>query len=296
MQIQVENVTKIYAGEIVGVKDINLEIGNGMFGLLGPNGAGKTTLMRMIATLLKPTVGDIHVDGHSVQADSMAIRRMLGYLPQDFGVYPNLTAREFLDYFAILDGVKDASKRKEAVERASDIAGLSAVENRKLKTFSGGMRQRVGIAQAFLRSPQLLIVDEPTAGLDPEERIRFHNLLSEISGDRLVILSTHIVGDVETTCNDMAIIKNGSLLVRSTPPKLIERVQGKVWEVIAADEALEDIKRRHRVISVVRKVEGICVRLLAEKRPTENAIAASPTLEDAYVYFVGGVNEHVGPE
>lgn len=296
MQIQVENVTKIYAGEIVGVKDINLEIGNGMFGLLGPNGAGKTTLMRMIATLLKPTVGDIHVDGHSVQADSMAIRRMLGYLPQDFGVYPNLTAREFLDYFAILDGVKDASKRKEAVERAIDIAGLSAVENRKLKTFSGGMRQRVGIAQAFLRSPQLLIVDEPTAGLDPEERIRFHNLLSEISGDRLVILSTHIVGDVETTCNDMAIIKNGSLLVRSTPPKLIERVQGKVWEVIAADEALEDIKRRHRVISVVRKVEGICVRLLAEKRPTENAIAASPTLEDAYVYFVGGVNEHVGPE
>lgn len=296
MQIQVENVTKIYAGEIVGVKDINLEIGNGMFGLLGPNGAGKTTLMRMIATLLKPTAGDIHVDGHSVQADSMAIRRMLGYLPQDFGVYPNLTAREFLDYFAILDGVKDASKRKEAVERAIDIAGLSAVENRKLKTFSGGMRQRVGIAQAFLRSPQLLIVDEPTAGLDPEERIRFHNLLSEISGDRLVILSTHIVGDVETTCNDMAIIKNGSLLVRSTPPKLIERVQGKVWEVIAADEALEDIKRRHRVISVVRKVEGICVRLLAEKRPTENAIAASPTLEDAYVYFVGGVNEHVGPE
>ncbi len=296
MHLQIENVAKIYSRGIVGVKDINLETENGMFGLLGPNGAGKTTLMRMIATLLKPTAGDILVDGYSVQTDSMAIRRMLGYLPQDFGVYPNLTAREFLDYFAILDGIKEISKRKEAVERAIDIAGLSAVENRKLRTFSGGMRQRVGIAQAFLRSPQLLIVDEPTAGLDPEERIRFRNLLSEISGNRLVILSTHIVSDVEITCNDMAIIKNGSLLVRSTPPELIERMQGKVWEVIAADGTLETIKRRHKVISVVRKVEGICVRLLAEERPAESAMAVSPTLEDAYVHFVGEVNDHVRPE
>jgi ABC-2 type transport system ATP-binding protein len=294
MQIQIEDVTKIYPGGVVGVRDITLHVGEGMFGLLGPNGAGKTTLMRMMATLLQPTAGDILVDGCSVRADSLAVRRMLGYLPQDFGVYPNLTAAEFLDYFAILDGIRDRRKRTQAVDGALEIAGLRGHEKRQLKTLSGGMRQRVGIAQAFLRCPQLLIVDEPTAGLDPEERIRFRSLLSEISGDRTVILSTHIVGDVETTCNDLAIIKDGSVLARSTPSDLIARVKGKVWEVVATDETLNAVRERHRIISVVRKQEGIFVRLLAEQQLAEKANPTPPTLEDAYVYLVGAENENPG--
>lgn len=290
--VQIQNVSKIYAGNNVGVKDITLELHNGMFGLLGPNGAGKTTLMRMIATLLSPTSGDIRVNGHSVRSEPKAIRSILGYLPQDSGVYPNLSAWEFLDYFAILDGIRDNRERRTAVGQALEIVGLTSVAAKKLRTFSGGMRQRIGIAQTLLRPRELLIVDEPTAGLDPEERIRFRNLLSEISGNKLVILSTHIVADIETTCDDLAIIKKGSVLVRSSPSELTRGLHDKVWEITQMSDGLETLKQKFQVISVVRKAEGVCARVLSGNKPSENSVAVSPTLEDAYVYCVGETNIH----
>lgn len=285
MQIQIQNVTKVYPDNTIGVKGISLELQDGMFGLLGPNGAGKTTLMRMIATLLEPTSGEIHVNGHSSIADPRAIRSVLGYLPQDFGVYPNLSAREFLEYMAILDGLQDNHKRKLAVERALEIVDLRDVARKKLRGFSGGMKQRVGVAQVLLKPRQLVIVDEPTAGLDPEERIRFRNLLSEISGDRLVILSTHIVADIEATCDDLAIIKNGQVLIRSSPAELIQSVQGKVWEAVVATAKFNEFKQNHQVITVVRKAENIHVRLLANKRPFVQSKQVPGTLEDAYLHY-----------
>lgn len=286
LNVQIQNVSKIYAGNNIGVKDITLELHNGMFGLLGPNGAGKTTLMRMIATLLSPTSGDIRVNGHSVHSEPKAIRSILGYLPQDSGVYPNLSAREFLDYFAILDGIRDYRERKEAVGQALEVVGLTSVAEKRLKTFSGGMRQRIGIAQTLLRPREFLIVDEPTAGLDPEERIRFRNLLSEISGNKLVILSTHIVADIETTCDDLAIIKQGSVLVRSSPSELTRSIQNKVWEMMEMPDGLATLKQKFQVISVVRKADGVCCRVLSENKPSENSQVVSPTLEDAYVYLL----------
>jgi ABC-type multidrug transport system ATPase subunit len=286
LNVQIQNVSKIYAGNNIGVKDITLELHNGMFGLLGPNGAGKTTLMRMIATLLSPTSGDIRVNGHSVRSEPKAIRSILGYLPQDSGVYPNLSAREFLDYFAILDGIRDYRERKEAVGQALEVVGLTSVAEKRLKTFSGGMRQRIGIAQTLLRPHEFLIVDEPTAGLDPEERIRFRNLLSEISGNKLVILSTHIVADIETTCDDLAIIKQGSVLVRSSPSELTRSIQNKVWEMMEMPDGLATLKQKFQVISVVRKADGVYCRVLSENKPSENSQVVSPTLEDAYVYLL----------
>lgn len=289
MLLEIDNVTKIYPGGIVGVKDISLQIQEGMLGLLGPNGAGKTTLIRMIATLLVPTSGDIRVNGSSVSSSSQVIRETLGYLPQEFGVYPNLTAWEFLDYLAILDGIYDSQSRKRAVEHALEIVGLTSVAKRQLKTFSGGMKRRIGIAQTLLKTKQLLIVDEPTAGLDPEERIRFRNLLSEISGDRLVIFSTHIVADVETTCNDIIIMKKGRVLIRAKPLSLLTDLRGKVWETSISENEFKELKQKFALITVVRNAEGISCRILADEKPSIECISVSPTLEDAYVYHVGEV-------
>jgi len=289
MLLEIDNVTKIYPGGIVGVKDISLQIQEGMLGLLGPNGAGKTTLIRMIATLLVPTSGDIRFNGSSVFSSSQVIRETLGYLPQEFGVYPNLTAWEFLDYLAILDGIYDYRSRKKAVEHALETVGLTSVAKSQLKTFSGGMKRRIGIAQTLLKTKHLLIVDEPTAGLDPEERIRFRNLLSEISGDRLVILSTHIVADVETTCNDIIILKKGRVLIRTKPLSLLTDLRGKVWETTISENEFKGLKQKFALITVVRKAEGISCRFLADEKPSIECISVSPTLEDAYVYHVGEI-------
>jgi len=284
VQVTTKGLTKIYEPDIVGIQNIDLEIRTGPFGLLGPNGAGKTTLMRVLATLLAPTEGTATIKTYDIRTDQVAIRRMLGYLPEQFGLYPNLTAWEFLDYLAILHGIRDARMRRQRIERALSLVNLLEVANRKLGTFSHGMRQRVGIAQGLLHDPQLLILDEPTAGLDPEQRVRFRGLLSELSGDRLVILSTHIVGDVEAICRDMAIIHNGQVVIHASPQHLTKSIAGKVWVVTVPETALSEMERRYQVMGIVRQEDGLALRLLADEPPA-GAEPTVATLEDAYLYY-----------
>ncbi len=284
VQVTTKGLTKIYAPDIVGIQKIDLEIRTSPFGLLGPNGAGKTTLMRILATLLVPTEGTATINGHDIHTEQAAIRGMLGYLPEQFGLYLNLTAWEFLDYLAILHSIRDGATRRQRIERALSLVHLLEVANRKLGTFSHGMRQRVGIAQALLHDPQLLILDEPTAGLDPEQRARFRGLLSELSGDRLVILSTHIVGDVEAICRDMAIIHNGQVVIHSSPQHLIEGIAGKVWVMTVPETALSEMERRYQVIGIARQEDGLALRLLADEPPA-GAQPIAATLEDAYLYY-----------
>src|SRR3984893_1954787 len=218
MEITINQLNKVYRGGVHALNEVDLIIPNGMFGLLGPNGAGKTTLMRILAGILRPTSGSLNVGGFdgNTEKGRTSIKRMLGYLPQDLGVYPDLSAREFLDYIGILKGMDERKVRQQRVEELLEVVDLTSVANRKLKTYSGGMKRRIGIAQALLNDPKFLIVDEPTAGLDPEERIRFRNLLSDLTGDRSVLLSTHIVEDIAQTCRNLAIMKNGSVIFRGT--------------------------------------------------------------------------------
>ena len=233
MQIEVHHLNKVYRGGVQALNDVDLTIPSGMFGLLGPNGAGKTTLMRILAGILRPTSGSLRLDtfdGNSEHGRT-AIKRVLGYLPQDLGVYPDLSAREFLDYIAILKGIDDRKSRQQRIKELLEVVSLSDVASRKLKTFSGGMKRRIGIAQALLNDPKLLIVDEPTAGLDPEERIRFRNLLSELAGDRTVLLSTHIVEDIAQTCRNLAIMKYGKVIFQGTTLDLLREAQSKVWTI-----------------------------------------------------------------
>lgn len=285
MEIETRKLTKIYKGGITGIDDVTLTIENSMFGLLGPNGAGKTTFMRILATLMEPTRGEISIDGMNLSEEKskQKVKCILGYLPEEFGTYPELTGYEFLDYMGILYLMKDNQERRKKVKELLEIVGLQDAQTRKTKTYSKGMKQRLGIAQALLNDPQLLIVDEPTSGLDPEERIKFRNLLSELSGDRIVILATHIVGDVEHVCNDMAIIDKGKILERGSPRALIQSTRGKVWETEIDTTYIDAIKKTYTVISVSPTDTGYKVRFLAD----ESAVAAesvNPTLEDAYIY------------
>lgn len=284
MEIKIQNLGKTYTGGIRALHDVNLEIGNGMFGLLGPNGAGKTTLMRIIATLLPPTEGSVLINGVSVQEKPGEIRRLLGYLPQSFNVYPQLSVWEFLDYLALLSGLGES--RVECVEAVLGQVNLTEQRNLRTKKLSGGMKRRLGIAQALLNDPQLLIVDEPTAGLDPEERVRFRNLLSAISGDRVVILSTHIVEDVASTCNDVAVIHKGQILFRGTPTDLTKRAKGKVWTLTVSQEERARLQEQHRVLSVVHTAEGWQVRLLSDESPVPQANSTQPTIEDGYMHLM----------
>src|ERR1035441_10191544 len=231
MELHIERVSKRYSGDKWALREFSLRLGPGILGLLGPNGAGKTTLMSILATITRPTEGAIRRNGAEVARGPNSIRAVLGYLPQDFGVYPNLNAVEFLGYLAAVKGL-DATAARRRIDELLNVVNLSDVRKRPLGGYSGGMKQRIGIAQALLNDPQLLIVDEPTAGLDPEERVRFRNLLSELSGERIVILSTHIVSDVEATATDIALISQGSLVVHASPEELLRRVEGKVWEWI----------------------------------------------------------------
>src|SRR5260370_20456541 len=230
MQIEIGRLNKVYRGGIHALNDVDLTIPSGMFGLLGPNGAGKTTLMRILAGILRPTSGTLQIgeyDGNTEKGRTN-VKRMLGYLPQDLGVYPDLSAREFLDYIGILKGMDERKTRQQRVNELLEVVDLTSVANRKLKTYSGGMKRRIGIAQALLNDPKFLIVDEPTAGLDPEEPIRFRNLLSDLAGDRSVLLSTHIVEDIAQTCRNLAIMKNGSVIFRGTTADFITAMRGKV--------------------------------------------------------------------
>ncbi len=279
---------KRYKGNVWGLREFSLSIDSGILGLLGPNGAGKSTLMRILATVTKPTEGEASWDGHDIARSPENVRRILGYLPQDFGIYPNLNAVEFLSYLAAARDLTGQSARRR-IGQLLDLVNLGEARKRRLGSLSGGMKQRVGIAQALLNDPELLIVDEPTAGLDPEERIRFRNLLSELSVNRIVILSSHIVSDLEAAATSIAIINKGRLLVHATPEELLRSVVGKVWEVVIASSDLTDLKQTHIVGSTTRTIEGVRVRVVGKGAPAASAQQVTPTLEDAYLWLL---NEH----
>jgi ABC-2 type transport system ATP-binding protein len=282
LKLTIDHVSKRYGRNTLALQDFSLEIGSGILGLLGPNGAGKTTLMSILATITKPTSGTIGWNGTDLAADPNAIRSVLGYLPQDFGVYPNLNAVEFLEYLAAVKGLDAASARRR-IDELLNMVNLTDVRKRPLGGYSGGMRQRIGIAQALLNDPKLLIVDEPTAGLDPEERVRFRNLLSDLSGDRVVILSTHIVSDVEATATDIALISQGRLVAHAAPEDLLRAVEGKVWEWVVPSSELNAARQQFLISNTTRRSDGVHVRLLAAQPPPGTS-AVAPTLEDAYLF------------
>lgn len=285
MKLIIENVSKVYKGSVWGLKDFNMELESGVVGLLGPNGAGKSTLMRILASITRPSKGRVIWNGKDIAKHPNHLRSILGYLPQDFNVYPNLNATEFLEYIAAIKGLDKITSGKRIEEL---LRVLNIFDNRKqpLSGYSGGMKQRVGIAQALLNDPKFLIVDEPTAGLDPEERVRFRSLLSELPGERLVLLSSHIVSDVEATAMDIALIKKGELVFKKTPGDMIEMMNGKVWEFEIRSDELRALKEKYIISSTIRRKDGIVVRIVSDDRPSQNAGPAAPKLEDAYLYYI----------
>ncbi len=285
MNLTIDNLGKLYRGKVWGLRNFTLSVNDGVLGLVGPNGAGKSTLMRILATITRPTEGRFCWNGTDIGKSPDTLRAVLGYLPQDFGVYPNLTAVEFLEYLAAAKGLEGASARKR-IDELLQLVNLTEVRRRPVGGFSGGMKQRVGIAQALLNDPQLLIVDEPTAGLDPEERIRFRNLLSDLSGDRIVILSTHIVSDVEATATHIALIRQGHLLLSAAPEALLARVEGKVWEWMVASDQLNSVKQQYLVSGTIRCSGGVQVRAVTEQAPGRDAHRVPVRLDDAYLYLM----------
>ena len=285
--LTITGLTKTYAGGIQALKHVDLEIPSGMFGLLGPNGSGKTTLMKILATLLEPDAGSAVMDQIEIIANKDQTRRMLGYLPQEFGLYPTLTAQQTLDYLARLKGVWQKSERVRLVQTLLERVNLLSERNQKVGGFSGGMRQRLGIAQALIGDPKLIIVDEPTAGLDPEERVRFHSLISQnVSEGVVVILSTHIVSDVLSLCRHMAIIRQGRILATCEPQKAMDDIRGSIWETTVSPDQLSEIKRARHVISSHVMGGKLRVKIISQTRPDETCISVSPTLEDFYLSLV----------
>ena len=287
MVMSIQNVSKQYNNKNWGLRDFTLELGPGVLGLLGPNGAGKSTLMRILATITKASSGTVTWNGKDIARSPDDLRAVLGYLPQDFGVYPNLSAVEFLEYMAAIKGL-DSKNAKRRIDELLQVVNLVEAAKRPLGGYSGGMKQRVGIAQALLNDPQLLIVDEPTVGLDPEERVRFRNLLSDLSGERIVILSTHIVSDVEATATRIVLINQGRLLHQAAPEALLGELENKVWEWTVASAELNALKTKHIVSGTIRRSDGVQVRAVSASQPEVQARSVSPNLEDAYLYFIGG--------
>jgi ABC-type multidrug transport system ATPase subunit len=285
MELAIEGVSKLYRGKVWGLKEFTMTLEPGILGLVGPNGAGKSTLMRIVATITKPTEGRVTWNGVDIVRSPDGLRAVLGYLPQDFGVYPNLNAVEFLEYMAAIKGLGGQAARQR-IDQLLQVVNLVDARQRPLGGYSGGMKQRVGIAQALLNDPELLIVDEPTAGLDPEERVRFRNLLSDLSGARIVILSTHIVSDVEASATQIALIRQGRLIRCGTPEALLRGVGGKVWEWTASSTELTALRERYLISSTVRHSDGVQVRAVADAMPAPSAQVVPPRLEDAYLYFV----------
>jgi len=292
LKLTIEGVSKVYKGKVSALRDFSLEVGPGILGLLGPNGAGKSTLMRILATITRATSGKVTWNGTDIARSPDALRAVLGYLPQDFGVYPNLNAVEFLEYLAAAKGL-DRGSARQRIDELLEVVNLVDVRTRPLGGYSGGMKQRVGIAQSLLNDPQLLIVDEPTAGLDPEERVRFRNLLSELAGDRIVILSTHIVSDVEASATSIALISLGRLVIHDSPEALLRSVEGRVWEVVVASAQLPAVRQRYLTSSASHRSDGVHVRLVSEAPPGRSAMAALPTLEDAYLHWILNSREAV---
>ncbi|WP_312476586.1 ABC transporter ATP-binding protein [Neobacillus sp.] len=283
MNLAIEHLTKKY-GNNHAIEDFSCGFSNGVYGILGANGSGKTTLMRMLATVTTPTSGTIHVNGKNIVDLGDDYRDMIGYLPQHIGLYKNFTAEKFLHYIAALKGLnKKAATLK--IEELLELVNLKQVRKKKVGTFSGGMKQRIGIAQALLNDPKILIVDEPTAGLDPKERIRFRNLLSSISGERIVLLSTHIVSDIEFIAKEVLILKNGRLLHKRNPQELLDEIAEKVWVVKAAESEIPRYQELFKVGNIVRSDGGVELRIISDDRPSPAATVTNPNLEDLYLYF-----------
>jgi ABC-2 type transport system ATP-binding protein len=282
MRLHIDALTKTYPGGTQALRDVSLTIPQGIFGLLGPNGAGKSTLMRILATLQEADSGTATLDDLDLLHDKPAARRVLGYLPQEFGLYPKVTAARLLDHFAQLKGLSDGTQRRDVVDALLRQTNLWDARNQRLGAFSGGMKQRFGIAQALLGAPKLIIVDEPTAGLDPEERVRFHNLLAEIGENVIVILSTHIVADVADLCRNMAIIHLGQVLATGDPIELSRDLRGRIWQTEAARDAVNGYRERLPVISARLAAGRRLVRVYAEEQPAPEFTAAEPELEDVY--------------
>ena len=282
MQIKISNLSKTYSNGVKALSDINLTISQGMFGLLGPNGAGKSTLMRTIAALQEPDSGSIFLDDINILDDKMAVRRVLGYLPQEFDVYPRVKTEELLHHLAVLKGIVNRGERRDIIDALLQKTNLWEYRKRYVSTFSGGMKQRFGIAQALLGEPLLIIVDEPTAGLDPGERNRFYNILSEIGESIIVILSTHIVDDVKELCTDMAIIHNGELILKDKPQEAIGKIKGKVWRKKIEKNQLPDYNQKYTVISS-KLVAGIPeIHVLSDTVPDETFSEVDVDLEDVF--------------
>ena len=292
MQLSIRGLSKRYSNGVQALDNVSLEIGPGMYGLLGPNGAGKSTLMRTLATLQEADSGAATFGDIDVLREKDRVRRLLGYLPQEFGVYPKVTAQEMLDHFARLKGVTDGRQRKATVDALLERTNLAAVRKQRLGGFSGGMRQRFGIAQALIGNPKLIIVDEPTAGLDPEERVRFHNLLADIGQDVIVILSTHIVGDVADLCPRFAVISKGRVLLTGEPAEMTRRVEGRIWRRVVDREELERVQAGMPVISTRLQSGRTVVRAYAESDPGAGFERVPADLEDVYFSAVGG---HLAP-
>jgi ABC-2 type transport system ATP-binding protein len=288
MQLTVRELSKRYSNGVQALDRVSLAIGPGMFGLLGPNGAGKSTLMRTLATLQEADSGEAHLDDIDVLRDKGGVRRVLGYLPQEFGVYPKVSAEDMLDHLARLKGLADRRVRKAMVDALLERTNLAAVRRQKLGGFSGGMRQRFGIAQALIGAPKLIIVDEPTAGLDPEERVRFHNLLADIGRDVIVILSTHIVDDVADLCPQFAVISKGRVLLAGDPGEAVARLDGKIWQRIVARDAVESVQANLPVISTRLHAGRTLVRAYADAPPGAGFEPDAAHLEDVYFSLVAG--------
>lgn len=284
MQLSIQNLSKVYPNGVKALDDFNLEIGQGMFGLLGPNGAGKSSLMRTIATLQKPDQGSISFNEIDILNDKMAIRKLLGYLPQEFGVYPRVSAERLLDYMAKLKGIASKTDRRKRIARCLEITNLTEVSSKHVSGYSGGMKQRFGIAQLLLNDPQLIIVDEPTAGLDPAERQRFLNILREISTQTVVIFSTHIVEDIKELCTDMAIMHQGRILIHTTPEQAISQLGGQIWCADIQRSALAEYEKQYALIAwAYNRDNSLRVRVLADSRPSEYFRPAPARLEDVYL-------------
>lgn len=291
MELQIRNISKRYSNGVQALNDVSLTIPAGMYGLLGPNGAGKSTLMRILATLQEPDAGTIHLGDIDVVQQKDRVRETLGYLPQEFGVYPKSSAEELLSYFAILKGITNKQDRKEAVEALLRQTNLYPVRRQRLGGYSGGMKQRFGVAVALLGNPRLLIVDEPTAGLDPAERVRFLNLLSELGENSAVILSTHIVEDVSELCTRMAIINKGTILLEAEPLRAVEELRGRIWRRVVAKDAFPEVERAHDVISTKMLAGKTVVHVFSNALPGPDFVVIEPDLEDVYFSTMAG---HVG--
>lgn len=295
MYINIQGLSKTYKNGKTALSDINLHINNGMFGLLGPNGAGKSSLMRILVTIMKPTTGIVDVNGFDLKKNRKEIRKILGYLPQDFRFFTKLRTWEFLDYAAGLSGIKNKKERLNKVDEWLEKVGLFDARERQANKLSGGMKRRLGIAQALIGNPKIIVVDEPTTGLDPEERIRFRNILSDLSQqDIIIILSTHIVGDISSVCNDLALLDEGYLQFKGSPEELIKKAKGHVWQVTTSGLEYDMLKEKYAVISTIPSEEGWEVQLVGDHIEAKQAIEIEPNLEHAYVYFMEYLINHKG--